>query len=74
MWRHDTMVQHNGIELERGGVAWWYIMMVLGSNVMALFALELQALEHGVAYIRTHYSGMWLCASKLQVLEFGYLH
>jgi hypothetical protein len=49
-------------------------MMVLGSNVMALFALELQALEHGVAYIRTHYSGMWLCASKLQVLEFGYLH
>ncbi len=49
-------------------------MMMLDSNVMALFILELQALEHGFAYIRTHCSGTWLCALELQVLEFGYLH
>jgi len=47
--------------------------MVLGSNMIALSASELQALEHGVAYTRTHCSGAWLCASELQVLEFGYL-
>lgn len=44
--------------------------MVPSSNMMALFASKLWTLvEHGVAYIKAHQYGAWLCASELQHLQ-----
>jgi hypothetical protein len=48
--------------------------MASGSNAMAPFALEPEALEHGITCIKAHCSRAWLCALELQVLELSCLH